>query len=325
MNARSTVLLVCGEHSKAFSRQIYARVVAWVMFALAVAAALLLLLAAVLVAFCAGRRDRRPRFLSRRQAQAVFRSSGVRRMISRMTYRECVARSSGRVAGPARFRARMLDAYVAGLDEFSAGETRMLRRLTRSEPVFASLDVCFIKMGPGFDWGLPYTVEGCIVLPPGFCGRRDARSTLAHEAVHILQRQHQREFDAFYRRSWGFVKAVRVHLPHEVASRTVVNPDSPYAVWLYKVPNGTLYWLSMEVRDDGQLVNWAYVARPDGAGGAFRVPSAGARVPLATLAGVFQGVTAATSPNELFAYLYPQGRVKLEDVLPGPFTATSRG
>lgn len=282
------------------------------------AAVLLLLLLATAAIFLYVRlvRSSPPRFLSRRQAQAVFRSASVRRMIATMSFRECVARSSGRVVDRRRFRAAMLDAYVQGADEFTAGEVRVLNSLIRSEPIFGHLDVGFIKMRPGLDWGLPYTIADCIVLPPGFCSRGDARKTLAHEAVHVLQRRHQREFDDFYIRRWHFLKAARVHLPRAVADRSVVNPDSPRADWLYRVPDGTLYWLNMEVSDAGRPSSWAYVAYSDK--DSYRVPSADDRVPLASLARHFQGVTAATSPNEVFAYLYPEGGVKLSDVaLPG--------
>lgn len=92
-----------------------------------------------------------------------------------------------------------------------------------------------IKIG-FFEHGLPHTrPPNTIWFPESALSEATANfnNTFLHECIHLHQREHEAEWNAFYEASWGF-KPYSGTLPPKVEARRRINPDTmrmPLYIW----------------------------------------------------------------------------------------------
>jgi hypothetical protein len=205
-------------------------------------------------------------FLSRTEASAAFTNADAEAYYVRLQLGEMRAKTGLRLRGMDLVRARGATerTYAAATEDFTGRERAVLRQaiaamqpvIRAHAPLYARMPWSFIKIKPTIEGGLPFTWGNSIVLPDielraivnkdaneHFDQPSELWSFLLHEQTHVLQRETPQLFVSLYTDVFGFHQA-RVPLPDSVRARSIIDPDAPFAEWIYPLGSGTTqHWV----------------------------------------------------------------------------------
>lgn len=242
----------------------------------------------------------RPRFLSASDARRVYDSKAFD-YCRLFRPRELFARtrdSSGR---------DVRTIYKEACIDWDNTEIYKLTRFIQEQPLLRSISWKLIKMPDSMDFGFPYTIGDHVVMPQrmvtSICNRYDPKSdfmTLLHESIHITQRACPDVFDDYFERVLGFQKTPHIHIPDEIASTLITNPDG-FDMWI-SFNSGKPYFYCLCLSDAGSVTKAAYpVVMNNG-----RLTLHSKSEPLAKFARYHNNVENCYHPAEVHAYSQAQ-------------------
>ena len=102
---------------------------------------------------------------------------------------------------------------------------------------------------------MPYTIGNYIVIDENKI-ESISTETLLHETFHIIQRNNQTKFNAFYKSYYPFLhdRFPLEKLPNKLKEKYMTNPDSNFDIWTYKI-NGKIYIPILEYKKGGLIEN----------------------------------------------------------------------
>lgn len=204
-------------------------------------------------------KDCRVDFLEGKATAELFTSEKSEAYFSLLEPLDIAAKTGGRVdisdINDARNKTRQI--YASSVLPFSEDEKKFLENAVGN--VCRVLEGRFqgivhrawrlIKTEPYIEGGLPHTREDGIVFssdmihrmmnsPPAF-----TEMLLAHEILHVVQRQNRRLFAQFYTEAWGYrkVNAIKA-VPDILVSNQVMNPDGVDYNWIIPGSTGEVWW-----------------------------------------------------------------------------------
>ena len=114
-------------------------------------------------------------------------------------------------------------------------------------PCISSTQWRFIKFSNILEKYMPFTLGQYIFLPEFFLDKMDKNinssnflnncETLLHEKFHIIQRNHQHEFNELYPKVFGCQHIKNLKLNHYWKSKHLSNPDGLDINWIYQFNN----------------------------------------------------------------------------------------
>ncbi len=188
-------------------------------------------------------------FLQDKDAAAVLTSERSEPYFSKLNRVEIEAKTGGRIKAQniheARLQTRKL--YARSVIPFTPDEKHFLTTLighvcTTLKTEFDGIVLRpwkLIKTESFIEGGLPYTREDAIIFSAGQLDQMMGRHAgygemiLAHEILHVVQRENRRTFTDFYRRQWGYRFVGQIAgVPAALQEQQVINPDGVNFNWI---------------------------------------------------------------------------------------------
>ena len=147
------------------------------------------------------------------------------------------------------------DNYYNNTIEFTEEEKKKIKKFVNDflnkigvfKVVFENMK--FIKVRDNIEGSMPHTREDCIVFPQKWIdtflkdsNRIQFYKLLAHEQIHVLQREHSDKFKSLYEDYWNLIQIPE--LPKLLKNINRTNPDAlPNNLWIFPSKNG--YYLPL--------------------------------------------------------------------------------
>lgn len=193
--------------------------------------------------------------------------------------REIIFRTAKRLAENEATALRMAQIYSKFALDFTATESEAIEYYIKVIPQLAEYDWIFCKLDDSLDYGRPWVLSGCIVLPQHICSEivaaykaelstssteDDVASSPASGLLIKLQiykdaQTHPEKYDEFAKTNLGFVRCTGLIKPASLASILYTDPNCLDDRWIYPKED-VYYYLCLIVSETGDLETRAYKA-----------------------------------------------------------------